>query len=483
LRALDNIVTNESTPPVGEVFRRLLRCENGSVAVMVALSLVVIFGMMGLAIDVGQLRLAKQNLQTAADAAALAGALELNTCGSTPDCAALETAAKDALTENGFTGSTAQTSCIPTGTGLVISVNNGPCALGAADPHNGSTSYVEVVVSQTQPTYFAGVLGISSVNIKTRAEAAQAGGTNCMFALDPSGSGAITVGFFAALNSPNCGIVDESNSNSALTCFLGSITASQVGVVGGYQNTFCPTSNPAPKTGIAVPNPADPLAYLPTPTVPSCGASKNSPYTGSASALNLTGSSGAVTLYPGAYCGGITVGFGSHVTFMPGIYVLTSWSGTKTVSPGGLTMDLGATVTGSGVTFYNYGSPSNTNGGGITFNFSSFTSGGVSLTAPTSGTYSGILFFQDPQNTSTSTIMGPSSWNTVLQGIYYFPSATVQFVFDGFVDYSVLVAKDISFLLLTVGGNTVQSGANNNNDFSSLSNGSPLSGTGAVLVQ
>jgi hypothetical protein len=304
-----------------------------------------------------------------------------------------------------------------------------------------------------------------------------------MFALDPSGSGAITVGFFAALNSPNCGIVDESNSNSALTCFLGSITASQVGVVGGYQNTFCPTSNPAPKTGIAVPNPADPLAYLPTPTVPSCGASKNSPYTGSASALNLTGSSGAVTLYPGAYCGGITVGFGSHVTFMPGIYVLTSWSGTKTVSPGGLTMDLGATVTGSGVTFYNYGSPSNTNGGGITFNFSSFTSGGVSLTAPTSGTYSGILFFQDPQNTSTSTIMGTSSWNTVLQGIYYFPSATVQFVFDGFVDYSVLVAKDISFLLLTVGGNTVQSGANNNNDFSSLSNGSPLSGTGAVLVQ
>ena len=73
--------------------------------------------------------------------------------------------------------------------------------------------------------------------------------------------------------------------------------------------------------------------------------------------------------------------------------------------------------------------------------------------------------------------MGTSSWNTVLQGIYYFPSATVQFVFDGFVDYSVLVAKDISFLLLTVAGNTIQSGANNNNDFSSLSNGSPVSYT------
>jgi Flp pilus assembly protein TadG len=483
LGVVDNIVTNEWTPPVARLWDTFLRCESGSAAVMVALSLVVILGIMGLAIDVGQLRLTKQNLQMAADAAALAGALELNTCGSTPDCAAMEAAAKAALTENGFTASTVQTGCIPTGTGLAITINNGPCALGTANPHNGNTSYVEVVVSQNQPTYFAGVLGISSVNIKTRAEAARSGGSNCMFALDPNGAGAITVGFLAALYSPKCGIVDESSSSSALTCLLGSITGSQIGVVGGYLNIWCPTSSPAPITGIAVPNPADPLDYLPTPPVPSCGTSKNSPYNGSASALTLTGSSGAVTLYPGAYCGGITIGFGANVTFMPGTYVLTSWNGTKTISPGGLTMDLGATVTGSGVTFYNYGSPSNSNGGGITFNFTSFTSGGVNLTAPTSGTYSGILFFQDPQNISTSTIMGTSSWNTVLQGIYYFPSAPVQFVFDGFVSYSVLVAKDISFLLLTVGSNIIQTGANNNNDFSSLSNGSPLSGSGAVLVQ
>lgn len=476
-------MTNESTQLVVEVFKRLLRRESGSVAVMVAVSLVVIFGMMGLAIDVGQLRLAKQQLQMAADAAALAGALELNACGGTADCAAMETAAQDALTENGFTGSTAQASCVPSGTGLAISVNNGPCAMGAADPHNGNTNYVEVVVSQMQPTYFAGILGISSVNIKTRAEAARAGGSNCMFALDPTGPQAISVQLLAALYSPSCGVVDESSSSSALYCFLGSITASQIGVVGGYSNFACLAASPTPKTGIALPNPADPLAYLPTPAVPGCGASKNSPYTGSASALTLTGSSGAVTLYPGAYCGGITIGFGANVTFMPGTYVLTSWSGTKTVSPGGLTMDLGAKVSGSGVTFYNYGSPSNTNGGGIAFNFTSFTSGGVNLTAPTSGTYSGILFFQDKQNTSSATIEGTTSWNTILQGIYYFPTASVQFVFDGFVDYSVLVAKDISFALLTVGGNTVQSGANNNNDFSSLSNGSPLSGSGAVLVQ
>jgi hypothetical protein len=54
---------------------------------------------------------------------------------------------------------------------------------------------------------------------------------------------------------------------------------------------------------------------------------------------------------------------------------------------------------------------------------------------------------------------------------------------DGYVAYSLLVAKDIEFLFLTVGGNTVQSGSNNSNDFSSLANGSPQSSSGAVLVQ
>jgi Flp pilus assembly protein TadG len=56
---------------------------------MVAISLVPIFGMMGLAIDVGQLRFAKQRLQMPANAAASAGALELNACGATADWSAL----------------------------------------------------------------------------------------------------------------------------------------------------------------------------------------------------------------------------------------------------------------------------------------------------------------------------------------------------------------------------------------------------------
>jgi hypothetical protein len=59
----------------------------------------------------------------------------------------------------------------------------------------------------------------------------------------------------------------------------------------------------------------------------------------------------------------------------------------------------------------------------------------------------------------------------------------VQFAYGGNVAYSILVAKDIEFLLLTAAGNTVQSGASNNNNFSTLANGSPLYSAGSVLVE
>jgi Flp pilus assembly protein TadG len=464
-----------------ELFSRLLRSENGSAAVMVAVSLIAVLGMMGFAIDVGQLRLAKQRLQMAADASALAAALELTDCGSTPNCSSLKTAAQSALTENSFTGSTLLTSCATSSTTvLTLTVNNGPCALGAANPHNGNANYVEIVVSQPQPTYFAGVLGISSVLIKTRAEAARTGGTNCMFALDPTGSGAISVDLLAAVSAP-CGIVDESNSSSALQCaWFAAISASQIGVVGGVSTFLCSVS-PNPRTHITMPNPADPLAYLPKPAVPSCGSSHgvSASHHGSDAALVI--STTTILYSDNAYCGGITIGAGATVTFdttYGSTFALTSKNGGTTTLPGGLQVDFGATVTVNGVIFYNY-VPS----GGIKFDWASFTLGGVNLTAPTTGTYSGILFFQDPGNNSAAQIVGSAAWNVKLQGTYYFPAATVNFTFDGPVQYNILDAKDIHFMFLTLANGYTHGSSIFSNDYSSLANGSPVHGSGAVLEQ
>lgn len=54
------------------------RREHGAVAIVFGLSLVVLFAMGGLVLDLGHLYIAKAELQNAADAAALAGAKELN---------------------------------------------------------------------------------------------------------------------------------------------------------------------------------------------------------------------------------------------------------------------------------------------------------------------------------------------------------------------------------------------------------------------
>jgi Flp pilus assembly protein TadG len=477
-----NIVDSKSSQwRLTKWFRRFLKSESGSAAVIAAVSLIAVLGIMGLAIDVGQLRLAKQRLQMAADGAALAAALELTDCGSTPNCGALKTAAQSALTENNLIGSTLLSSCATSSTtALTLTVNNGPCALGAANPHNGNTNYVEVVVSQLQPTYFAGVVGIGSVLIKTRAEAARTGGTNCMFALDPSGSGAISVDFLAAVSAP-CGIVDESSNSSALQCaWFAAINASQIAVVGGVSTFLCSVS-PNPKTQITMPNPADPLAYLPKPTVPSCGTSHgvSASHHGSDAALLI---STTTTLYSdNAYCGGITIGTGANVTFdttYGSTFVLTSKNGGTTTLPGGLQVDFGATVTGNGVTFYNFG-PS----GAIKFDWASFTLGAVNLTAPTTGGYSGVLFFQDPGNSSAAQIVGSAAWNVKLQGTYYFPNATVNFTFDGPVQYNILDAKDIHFMFLTLANGQTHGSSVFSNDYSSLANGSPVHGSGAVLEQ
>lgn len=265
---VDDIVNSKSTRRrLTGLFSRLLKSENGSAAVMVAVSLIAVLGMMGLAIDVGQLRLAKQRLQLAADASSLAGALEGSLCAGTANCDMLTTAAQSALSENGLTGSTLLKNCAAgSATSLTVTVNNGPCALGGANPHNGNTNYVEVVISQPQPTYFAGVLGISSVLIKVRAEAGLGASQNCVYTVGSTGTD-IQMNGSGDLAVQSCGIIDDSSDSQALVMHgSGQISASTISIVGNYIKTGSGSISPKPLTGVAPSS--DQLAYLSPPPSP-----------------------------------------------------------------------------------------------------------------------------------------------------------------------------------------------------------------------
>lgn len=422
--------------------------EAGQSTVVVAFAVVVLLSFLALAIDVGYLRYQRRQIQTAADAAALAGASELAYADVTA-------AAKADSAANGYTNGT---------NGVTVTVNNPP----QSGPHTGDSNYVEAIVASPVKSLFAEAFGVTSTTVSARAVAHLGSGSSCVISLSPSTSSTLTADNNATVSSA-CGIVVESSNPNAINCGSGdTMTASYIGVVGGVKNPC--TFSPAPVTGIKVPSPADPLASLPKPAVGACNFTGRQTY----SPTNCPHSTPCV-LNPGVYCGGIRIQSGAYVTFNPGVYILTS-----SQSPGGLSLDIGSYVTTNtsatpyGVTFYNTGS------GSISCAMVSYTAGqGDSLIAPTTGSYQGILFFQDPGDSAAAEIFGSAADNTVFQGAYYFPDANVQIAYGGNPAYNLLDANEIEFATITIGGQTFST-TNFTNNYTSLSNGSPIKSSGGL---
>lgn len=373
-------------------FRKLWN-EDGQTVILAAFCFPVLLGFLGFAADIGLLSIQKEKLQSAADSAAIAGASELNYGDWT-------TAAQAAASLNGFTNGS---------DGATVSVNPSgdatPTPLSGA--YAGQSGYLEVIVSQTTPTVFMNIFGIPSVNISARAVASQGKNPNCIYLLAATGTTLSTTGG-STLSSPDCGIVDDSSSNSAISVADGSaVTTDQVAVVGSYGGANG-TVTPTPNTGI-VPV-SDPLAYLspPTYTSSSCTANPANSYNGGGLSYNVgpgskysTTQSGNLVCYTSLTVGGN----GNTVTVNPGTYVIT----------GNLTFGNGTIAGGNGVTFYI------TNSGQVNFN----NGAAFNFTAPTSGTFNGILFYQDRSDTKSATLLGGT--NATMQGILYFPNAALNF--------------------------------------------------------
>ncbi|GGH06237.1 pilus assembly protein TadG-related protein [Silvibacterium dinghuense] len=468
------------------MLRFLLRNDRGQTTIVVALCMTMILGFVGFAIDVGHLRYVRRNLQTAADAAALAAASEVRICGGTADCPSMQTAASQSLTENGFTGASLGLNCAtPGSTGLTLTLNNPVCAV-SGDPNANKQNYVEAVVTDYVPTYFARIFGVSTVAVTARAEAARGIGGPCIYALDQTGADAIQMPI-GVIEKFNCGMVDESNSSSAFSCPVTLfVYAPSVNVTGGSSGLLCGVTPPA-HTGVPRPQPNDPLAYLLAPSTASnaCGTSLTSPYYGSSNAVNIIlGLGSTVIFHPGVYCGGIniTAAVLANVIFEPGTYILRDGTGLLSlVQQGGLNITISAlsSIQGDGVTFYNEGninSPSTSVGGfsitaPATLGLTSF-----SLTAPTSGEYGGMLFMQAPNVTTTGTFVADLLVGSKMEGAVYEPDAMVSYGVAAISDnYNILVAKDIEFNV------TIISSFGNN--YATLQSGSPLNGDDVSLVQ
>jgi Flp pilus assembly protein TadG len=412
---------------------RLLKDEAGQASILLSVCMVVVIGIAGLAVDVGHLRFAKRQMQTLADSAALAGAAELQQCAGTDDCDAMQTAAQQSVTENGATLGAFLTQCSGSVSGLTLELNNGPCALSTSDPNNGDSTYVEAVVTQSEPMYFARILGINAMTISARAEAKIGNSPYCVVAL---GSAGLTFQSNGGGITASCGLMVDSDATTAFQANGANVTASQISVNGGDQINGG-TVSPTPITG--APALPDPLSYLTPPS--SSGCTYSSTY---------STSSGSATLSAGTYCGGIQLNGGS-LSLNPGTYILDGI---------GLQMNSGS-ISGTGVTLYIAQGQAQFNG-----------ANSVDLVAPTSGTYAGILFYQSSTDASTAQINGGA--NAAFQGALYFPDAAVQLNGSNTAAYTIVVSKSVQ-----INGSDFNIGS----DYSSLPGGSPVKSTTGILVE
>jgi hypothetical protein len=404
--------------------------EAGQAIASVALGLVVLTGIVGLAIDMGYLRYAKRRMQSAADSAAIAGASELAYASGN-----YVTAARNDSKVNGFEDGA---------NGVTVTPSNPP----ADAPFSGVTGsgrYVEVKVQQAAPTFFMRIFGVNSVNVSATAVAELGSSRGCVYSLSILSIVGIDLG--GDLRAQGCGVVD----NSLLNLGPGCIHAASLGVVLNLPGN-CDTQ------AINISPAADPLAYLQAPTFGGgCVPLPN---------INQPATAPPVIVPPPtpgtAYCSIVVQPTNAAVVqFQPGLYAVANAPGLQLQGSG--------SVIGNGVTFY-VANPAQVQ---IT------TTGNVTLTAPADvlpgspGIPGGVLFFQDRANAQSAQIV-----NGVLNltGALYFPNASLTLASNNPTAYLILVANSLQLL-----GTTAIGDPTSGNNYSSLAAGSPIKA--AVLVQ
>lgn len=360
---------------------------------MVAMALVLLMAVVGLALDVGYHRYEQRLQQSAADSAALAGAAEI-TFGD------VKAAAQKDATSNGYTDNTGGATC--TAAMTCVQVDHGPLS-GA---NSGNTDAVEVIISKSYPTFFERVFN-ASVPITTRAVAKLvATDANCLYLLDTGGS---TNYNNMTFNGPKCGIID--NESGSPNMHGANMNAGSITYAGSAPNT-----NAAHFTG-ASPTQGLP-ASDPCPSIPGCAYLKNNPPSTNPCSATFT-FNGSNAPLPNVCYGSMDLGKGT-VNLSPGLYVLNGQLNANQ-----------ATLNGSNVTFYI--------GPSGTLNLNKAT---LNVSAPTSGNYSGVLFYQIPSNTNDPNFNKATS--DALTGLLYFPTSSVNFNKTG-GGYTVLVFGSANF--------------------------------------
>ncbi len=338
-----------------------------------ALMLTTLIAFCGLALDVGLMELKRVQLQSAADAAAVGAAEELER-GSAESV--WRSAGQADATRNGFTNGQNNST--------VTLIN--PPVVGS---YANSNQAIEATVAQPYtPLFFP-------QSVQLSAQATALGGSEpCTYFLSRVSS-APSLSLSGSVVNANCTLymaASLSVSSSSAT------STGQFRVSGPAGASLIPAGSvsPAPVFKVAVAK--DPLVDVVSPVFSKCTHTGGTKYVGTK------------VILPGTYCGGLSLGVGgknNDFTMSPGLYIVT----------GGMTVS-GSIVSGTGVTIFL------TQGGGSGYGSLSVNQSEFYVSAPTSasnGSVSSILVFADRKWKTGATAVAMTNSEFQGDGVFYLP--------------------------------------------------------------
>jgi Flp pilus assembly protein TadG len=366
--------------------KRLYRDRRGNALVIAAAALPLVLGSAGLASDTIEWALWKRQLQRAADSAALAGVY------AKVENQSYSTAVTADLARNNHVGIT-----------TVVTPSNPP----SSGAYTSDNMAVRVSLAVQKRLGFSSLFLATAPTIRAAATATIVpSGQYCVVSLENTAVTGINATGSTDVNL-GCGMITNSTSlNAAVATGSSEVIASPIAAVGGIPaSTHWGAGTVLQPFTIAQ---DDPFANVNPPTGQSCNGNTNvsnnaTATIGAANAVTCVGSlniAGTATLRGTIYVdgGGVSIGTQAHVTCDQCTIVLTNHDSSPT-----------ATIGNFEVT----GSPE------------------MHWVAPTSGTFKGLLIYQDRRavdgtdNNHKDKLRGSST--SYFEGAFYFPKQELEF--------------------------------------------------------
>lgn len=349
---------------------KLAKSEDGNVLILVGLSMPLLIGLAGLGTDTIQWTLMKQQLQRSADSAALNGAYAKAQSENVTVNANLDLT----KTLDGFTG-------------VGITVQNAPTT-GA---YAGNSRAVRVALTYSEALPFSSMFLSNPPTIAVEAVAAVLNnGDYCVISLEDTNTTGVTFSGNSIVDL-GCGVASNATGSDAVSAIGATrVSATPIAAVGNVP----PSTNYQTGTVLvpySIPQ-RDPFASLSDPTI-----NIPSPCSG----------------------GRLTVNSNENLTINPGCYTEIDVRGTLTMNPGtyyvrggNFSTNAQSRITAIGVTIIMTGDGANV--GQVDMN------GGarIEMSAPTSGTYKGVLFFMDRDAPYRENMFNGGVSGSILGAIY-----------------------------------------------------------------